>query len=797
MSIITSARNSNGKHDVKYVHKLNNSNTVDKTELNFKRTSEKSGKRYKIKHSQNLKLKDMKVFLALLACFILVFAISKGNLLAYFTDIKNISNIFSIDPLYTVSFNSNTGTGLMAEQVISYNVGTPLTTNLFTKDGYVFAGWNTEPDGTGTAYADGESVTNLEDITLYAQWTQSTNYTVTFDFGSENFTGTNYINTGIPLFNNVNIHRDFEVTATITSSTYKAGENELRNALICNQYEVDDPYQGFALQYRDNAHIIKVQANCISVKDAQVPWGKTSGSITFKRVGSNLYYDNNFLVDYTNIPGPFTAPLTFGANLDEDGIPRRFSIADFSVMNVTLTYSSSEIPNIILPIPTRTGYVFDGWYTESTGGTKITTPSVAQLGNKTIYAHWIPESPTEYYIIYSGNGGTGSMSNQTIPYGTPTPLNTNTFTKTDATFNGWNTTPDGTGTSYSDGQTVTDIGNIVLYAQWLEQTYKVTFNYGSENFVGTNHIDTGIALFNDTNIHRNFEVTTTLSNFTHISSQDRDTILTNHYEKTPFQGFSLSYREGSIKIQATNTSTDKYLQPWGQSSGSINYTRTDNKLYFNNTFIIDFSNIHAKFYTSLIFGANVNYDGAVRRYLYGDLSNMCVALYYTNAEIPYITLPTPTKTGYTFDGWYTEATGGTKVTTPTVALLAGKTIYAHWINNNQNNQNNANSTNNLNSLNISNNAYNINTDINIDNNENNVVNTYNSDVLTPNIKTESEENITNSVSNNTNQNTLNDSPSVDNTIVEENVNNAQNKNEINNNQIIEESNTETNTIFDN
>ena len=767
MSIITNARKNIGKHDVKYVH-----NTKDSSVSNFERIEKKSGKRFKIKHNQNLKLKDTRIFLALLVCFILVIFVSKGNLLAYFTDIKNISNIFSIDPLYTVSFNSNTGTGMMAEQVISYNVGTALTTNSFTKDGYVFAGWNTEPDGTGTAYADGESVTNLEDITLYAQWTQSTNYTVTFDFGSESFTGTNYINTGIPLFNNVNINRDFEVTATITSSTYNVGQDTMRNALICNQYEVADPYQGFALQYRDNDHIIKVQANCISVNDAQVPWGKTSGSITFKRVGSNIYYDNNFLVDYTNIPAPFTAPLTFGANLDKDGIPRRFSKADFSVMNVTLTYSSSEIPNIILPIPTRTGYVFDGWYTESVGGTKITAPSVAQLGNKTIYAHWIPESPIEYYIIYSGNGGTGSMANQTIPYGTPTPLNTNTFTKNDAVFNGWNTAPDGTGTSYSDGQTVTDIGNIVLYAQWQEPTYKVTFNYGSENFVGTNHIDTGIALFNDTNIHRNFEVTTTLSNFTPVTnnSTDRNTILKNNYEKTPFQGFSLSYRD---------------------------YTRTDNKLYFNNTFIIDFSNIYAGFNTSLIFGANVNYDGAVRRYLYGDLSNMCVALYYTNSEIPYITLPTPTKTGYTFDGWYTEATGGTKVTTPTVALLSGKTVYAHWINNNQNNQNNANSPNNLNSLNISDNAYNINTDINIDNNEKNVVNIDNSDALTPNIKTESEENNTNSISNNTYQNTLSDSTSANNTIVEENVNNAHNKNEINNNQIIDESNTETNTIFDN
>ena len=38
----------------------------------------------------------------------------------------------------------------------------------------------------------------------------------------------------------------------------------------------------------------------------------------------------------------------------------------------------------------------------------------------------------------------------------------------------------------------------------------------------------------------------------------------------------------------------------------------------------------------------------------------------------------PTMTGYTFDGWYTEPVGGSKVTTSTV-FTSDATIYAHWI----------------------------------------------------------------------------------------------------------------------
>lgn len=47
---------------------------------------------------------------------------------------------------------------------------------------------------------------------------------------------------------------------------------------------------------------------------------------------------------------------------------------------------------------------------------------------------------------------------------------------------------------------------------------------------------------------------------------------------------------------------------------------------------------------------------------------------------PYGTLPTPTRTGYDFDGWYTRESGGTKVTaTTSVGTNPPTTLYAHWI----------------------------------------------------------------------------------------------------------------------
>ena len=44
----------------------------------------------------------------------------------------------------------------------------------------------------------------------------------------------------------------------------------------------------------------------------------------------------------------------------------------------------------------------------------------------------------------------------------------------------------------------------------------------------------------------------------------------------------------------------------------------------------------------------------------------------------YGTLMTPTRNGYTFDGWYTSATGGTKITSSSKYPASNQTLYAHW-----------------------------------------------------------------------------------------------------------------------
>ncbi len=69
---------------------------------------------------------------------------------------------------HTVTFEPNGGTGAATTQVRSGTVA--LDPNTFTRDGYVFAGWNTQQDGQGTPYADGADFDFSSDQSLWAQW---------------------------------------------------------------------------------------------------------------------------------------------------------------------------------------------------------------------------------------------------------------------------------------------------------------------------------------------------------------------------------------------------------------------------------------------------------------------------------------------------------------------------------------------------------------------------------------------------------------------------------------------------
>jgi len=78
-------------------------------------------------------------------------------------------------PGVTISFNANGGTGAMNMQKIDAGQSANLTANTFTRTDYVFTGWNTEPDGSGTSYSNQATYTApaSEDnkiVVLYAQW---------------------------------------------------------------------------------------------------------------------------------------------------------------------------------------------------------------------------------------------------------------------------------------------------------------------------------------------------------------------------------------------------------------------------------------------------------------------------------------------------------------------------------------------------------------------------------------------------------------------------------------------------
>ncbi|MGG1553618.1 InlB B-repeat-containing protein [Paenibacillus ferrarius] len=79
------------------------------------------------------------------------------------------------NPTYTVTYVVYGGTGAVPIDSNAYEQGTPVTvmgnTGNLRNPGYTFAGWNTQKDGNGTAYAAGDIFSiGAENVELYAKW---------------------------------------------------------------------------------------------------------------------------------------------------------------------------------------------------------------------------------------------------------------------------------------------------------------------------------------------------------------------------------------------------------------------------------------------------------------------------------------------------------------------------------------------------------------------------------------------------------------------------------------------------
>lgn len=128
---------------------------------------------------------------------------------------------------------------------------------------------------------------------------------------------------------------------------------------------------------------------------------------------------------------------------------------------------------IKLKNPTRKGYTFQGWYTDSSYKNKVTGITAGSTGAKTLYAKW---TANQYKIVFKGNGSKkGKMATlKKRKYGVTYKLPANKFKRKGYKFKGWSTKANGKGKKYKNKQKVKNLTSkagkkIVLYAIWKKK----------------------------------------------------------------------------------------------------------------------------------------------------------------------------------------------------------------------------------------------------------------------------------------------------------------------------------------
>ena len=354
--------------------------------------------------------------------------------------------------------------------------------------------------------------------------------------------------------------------------------------------------------------------------------------------------------DYAQIatpsqPGYFTSDLTFV----------RYTITynlDGGTSNNPSYYRPETLP-ITLTYPTRTGYTFDGW-TGANGETieKDVTIPVGTTGNLTYTAHYTPNT---YAVIFDPNGGEGNMDNQSFTYGETQTLSSNEFTRPNYKFNGWNTRADGTGTTYSNREQVSNLvteGTITLYAQWREIQVAVTvfnaagpcqFNGSGSNITGNacqaywneKYINTHIQLFSTDNYDEDFDVSFTIDSYKPSQQEEAQVTLINEMLEVngkSVMGFLFRRVNTSYYLLLRGGTTTEYKQTIAATSvQSIRIVRKNKHICigYNGetpTYVYSYGNSSTRSDIPVFFGAAADGNGDPWRYVKGTFSNMIIKM---------------------------------------------------------------------------------------------------------------------------------------------------------------------------
>jgi uncharacterized repeat protein (TIGR02543 family) len=308
----------------------------------------------------------------------------------------------------------------------------------------------------------------------------------------------------------------------------------------------------------------------------------------------------------------FTSSIRFDSNTATSG----------SITTTTWTQSTPGESLVIQNSGTlaKLGFSFTGWNTSADASGTMVQPgtTITPQGPLTYYAIWVADTFT---VTFDANGGTGTIAASVYTAGIAKTLTSNTtqITRTGFTFAGWTTNANGTGTTYTNAQSITLYSGITVYAKWNANTYAVIF--GSNTATGP-----------ATMPNQNFSA------------------------GTPFNlNTSLWYKDGHD------------FAGWSATAGTqaILYTQNQSVTLYANT------NIYAQ-WTAKVFTVTYSSNGGTgaasitsQNYTFG-----------TSAITSFATVGTMVRAGYTFGGWATTATGTTALTTLTPT--ANQTLHAIW-----------------------------------------------------------------------------------------------------------------------
>ena len=429
-----------------------------------------------------------------LATFSGLYLAGAGTDALTFTTTNGLASVKSADLTVTQSGtctatyngNGNTSGTAPADPNSPYTAGATVmvlgNTGGLTNAGYVFAGWNTAANGTGTGYNPGNTFIITGNTTLYAVWTTNTTFSPLVIYADALASG--WIQNGwtytVDPANSSPVHSGAHSMAVTLSGSSGFGPYFTGSPFSTANYSALSfwLHGGVSGGQSLGMQICRAGTPVQTLTLAPLPantW--TNIVLPLSSIGIANVTNFNcfrftssaatpvFYADDVQLNGATAYTVTYNGNGNTGGV---------APMDGNSPYASGATVTVLgAGSLGKLGYAFVGWNTAASGSGANYSPgnTLTLAASTTLFAQWAPSSAT-YTLTYSGNGNTGGTPpiDSNSPYlvgSTVTVLdNTGGLTNSGLTFLGWNTASNGSGTSYSLGSTFLIAANTTLYAQW-------------------------------------------------------------------------------------------------------------------------------------------------------------------------------------------------------------------------------------------------------------------------------------------------------------------------------------------